>query len=89
LEKRGLICGVRLDGVIYALVWRRAASLKHPMTPREREVACLVAAGNPNKAIAQALRLQPATVAACLRGIFRKLDIRRRAELARDFLLLE
>lgn len=52
-----------------------------PLTPREREVAALVAAGHPNKEIARRLCTSHWTVKNQLRAIFAKLDVHSRTGL--------
>ena len=52
------------------------------LTPREREVAVLVARGLPYKKVAQRLRISDHTVKNHLRRIYDKLDINSRVELA-------
>jgi DNA-binding CsgD family transcriptional regulator len=54
-----------------------------PLTPREREIAELAAAGRTNREIAEQLVLSTRTIEAHLRNIYGKLDIRSRVELAR------
>lgn len=54
-----------------------------PLTPREREIADLAAAGRTNREIAEQLVLSTRTIEAHLRNIYGKLDIRSRVELAR------
>lgn len=49
------------------------------LTPREREVAALVALGYTNREVAEALGISPATVAVHLRSILRELGVRSRA----------
>ena len=53
------------------------------LTAAERRIAALVAQGRKNREIAQAMFISVATVEAHLTRIYRKLDIRSRAELAR------
>jgi DNA-binding CsgD family transcriptional regulator len=53
------------------------------LTPRELEVARLVAAGHTNTEIAELLNIGRRTVATHLERIYRRLDIGSRAELAR------
>jgi len=52
------------------------------LTPREREIAGLVAEGLSNKEIAQGLRIGPATVKNHVHSILDKLNVRRRAAIA-------
>ncbi|MGH8909150.1 MAG: AAA family ATPase [Egibacteraceae bacterium] len=52
------------------------------LTPKEAEVAWLVAQGRTNREVAQLLSVTPRTVAFHLGNIYRKLDIRSRAELS-------
>ncbi len=53
-----------------------------PLTPRENEVARLVASGATNREIAGALHIAPKTVAAHVEHILTKLGASRRAEIA-------
>ncbi len=53
------------------------------LTPTERQIAALVAEGMQNRQIAQAMFVSVATVEAHLTRIYRKLQIRSRAELTR------
>ena len=55
------------------------------LTPHEIQVALLVAEGKTNREVAGALFLAPKTIEHHLSAIFRKLDIKRRTELARVF----
>jgi DNA-binding CsgD family transcriptional regulator len=52
------------------------------LSPREREIARMVAAGLPNKAIASILEISCWTVASHLRRIFIKLEVSSRAAMA-------
>ena len=52
------------------------------LTPREYEVASLVAAGVGNEEIATALRISPKTVSNHVQRILEKLDLRSRVQLA-------
>ena len=54
-----------------------------PLTPREREIADLVADGHTNREIAEQLVLSTRTIEAHLRNIYAKLGVRSRVELAR------
>lgn len=53
------------------------------LTPRQREIAELVAEGLSNPQIAEKLQLKPRTVTSHLEQVFSKLDIRSRTELTR------
>ena len=64
--------------------WRRGA-VGAPLTPREQEVARLVAAGATNREVASTLFLSPKTVERHLVNLFRKLEVRNRTELAARF----
>jgi non-specific serine/threonine protein kinase len=52
------------------------------LTPREQEVALLVAQGLTNKQIASELTLSPATVRTHVEHVLNKLDLRTRAQIA-------
>jgi DNA-binding CsgD family transcriptional regulator len=60
----------------------RASAPCPPLTPRELEIAALVAAGHSNKAIAAELVISPATVARHVANIMIKLGFRSRARIA-------
>lgn len=51
------------------------------LSPREQEIARLVAKGLPNKAIAQLLEISPWTVSTHIRRVFAKLNVSSRAEM--------
>jgi DNA-binding NarL/FixJ family response regulator len=55
--------------------------LKH-LTPRQREIVSLISRGASNKEIAHALHVSEKTVKAHLTGIFRKLKLTDRLQLA-------
>jgi two-component system, NarL family, nitrate/nitrite response regulator NarL len=52
------------------------------LTPREREIAALVAGNLPNKEIARRLRLCPTTIKNHVHNILQKLNIHRRGDIA-------
>ena len=54
-------------------------------TPREMQIAPSVAEGQSNREVAAALYVMPKTVEFHLTRIYRKLGLRSRSELARDF----
>ncbi len=59
-----------------------ATALPGSLTPRELEIAALVARGRSNKAIADELVISPATVARHVANIMAKLGFRTRAQIA-------
>ena len=67
-----------------ARIGGRAAS-RGDLTEAERRIAVLVAEGRTNREVAAALFLAEHTVATALTGVYRKLGVRSRAELARRF----
>jgi DNA-binding CsgD family transcriptional regulator len=76
----------------FVLLYRRAAARRaaaaavSPLTPREREIMVLVAAGKANKEIARELWLSTHTVRSHLENVFEKLEVRTRsAAVARAF----
>lgn len=78
---------VEVEGFIYVLT-RHSPAQTEPLTDRERQVALLVKTGLGNKRIAQHLGITPATVAAYLRRIYRKLGVHSRVILAQHTSLL-
>jgi DNA-binding NarL/FixJ family response regulator len=80
-----LVCPPRIAAVLFA----RIAALSNrgvdmpvePLTPREREIADLVACGLPNKTIARELSLAPATIKNHVHNILQKLNLQRRGEI--------
>jgi DNA-binding CsgD family transcriptional regulator len=88
-ERNGLVTAVLLeiemDGAHYTIT-RQAAiepvtEASCALSPREKEVARLVAKGFSNKTIAAILDISPWTVSTHLRRIFNKLDVGSRAEM--------
>jgi DNA-binding NarL/FixJ family response regulator len=63
---------------------RTAGSLTSPgeLTPRELEIAALIASGRRNRAIAEELVISPATVARHVANIMSKLGFQSRAQIA-------
>ena len=77
---------------IAALLFSRLATMSKrrvdghvddPLTPREREVAGLIALNLPNKEIARRLRVGPATIKNHVHNILQKLKIHRRGDIPR------
>ena len=64
---------------------RSGAGSRDSLTPREMQVALAVAEGASNKEVAAALYLTPKTVEYHLTRVYRKLGLRSRAELVRQF----
>ena len=60
----------------------RPTNLVAPLSPREREVLALVAAGRSNKAIAEELFISPNTVKTHVASLLTKLQAGSRAHLA-------
>jgi DNA-binding NarL/FixJ family response regulator len=61
---------------------RAGLAVTSSLTPRERQIAGMVAEGMSNKEIAQGLRIGPATVKNHVHNILDKLHVRRRAAIA-------
>jgi DNA-binding CsgD family transcriptional regulator len=64
-----------------ALTLERPSPMSH-LSPREQEIARMVASGYPNKTIASILEISSWTVASHLRRIFIKLEVSSRAAMA-------
>lgn len=79
----GVLFDVEVDGFRYRLV-RSAAQSASPLdilSPREHEIARMVAQGHPNKTIAAVLDISSWTVGTYLRRIFAKLNVGSRAAM--------
>ena len=77
-----IIVDAEVDGVRYLLVRsHKPIASSASFSPREREVARMVAKGYPNKAIADVLEISPWTVCTHLRRIFAKLHVSSRAAM--------
>ena len=74
------------DGMRGLLVRPKSLSAKGLLSPREQEIARLVAEGHPNKVIADVLEISPWTVATYLRRIFAKLNVCSRAAMVAKLL---
>lgn len=72
---------IHLDGPACSAPLRTAMA-PHPLTPREREIASLVAVGHSNKAIAQELCISKTTAARHVASILAKLGFTSRAQIA-------
>lgn len=76
-----VLCEVDLDGSRYVLSRVRSAAPPAGLSPREREIAVLVARGLPTKAIAAALSISMWTVYTHLRRIYARWGVGTRAEM--------
>jgi DNA-binding CsgD family transcriptional regulator len=80
----GVILDVEVDGVRCLLLW--VPEERVPLSPREREIARMVAKGYPNKTIAAILAISSWTVASHLRRVFSKLRVSTRAAMVAKLL---
>jgi DNA-binding CsgD family transcriptional regulator len=76
-----LLLEEEIDGARYTLVRSYTSAVCLPLSPREREIARLVANGLPNKAIGAVLEISTWTVATHLRRVFIKLGVTSRAAM--------
>jgi len=80
-----VILDLEVDGVRCVLV-RRPLEPAVGLSPREREIARMVAKGYPNKVIARVLEISSWTVSTHLRRIFAKLGVSTRASMIAQLL---
>lgn len=84
---QGVILDLEVDGVRCVLVRRpREDRVEVVLSPREREIARMVAKGYPNKVIARVLEISSWTVSTHLRRIFAKLGVSSRAAMVAHLL---
>lgn len=77
-----IILDVEFEDARYLLVrMARAKSPRVQLSPREQEIARMVAQGHPNKVIAEVLSISGWTVCTYLRRIFAKLGVGSRAAM--------
>jgi DNA-binding CsgD family transcriptional regulator len=76
-----VLLDVEIGDVRLVAVRRGAPSPMSMLSPREREIARMVALGYPNKAIASVLDISSWTVASHLRRVFMKLQVTSRAAM--------
>jgi DNA-binding CsgD family transcriptional regulator len=76
-----VLLDVEVDGTRYRLTRLLAPSGGEGLSPREREIAAMVAMGHANKTIASALQISSWTVNTHLRRIFGKLGVSTRAAM--------
>ncbi len=81
--ERGATVILTVDGETYTIQVDRtdddAAGLR--LSPRERQIAQLIAEGMTNKAIAAALKIKPDTVGTYMKRMYLKLNVNTRAEM--------
>jgi len=85
-NRTNVILEAEVDGACYQLV--RATRQREPtiaLSPREYEIVRLVAAGHPNKIIADILQISSFTVATYLRRVFAKFGVSSRAAMVAQF----
>ena len=81
-DTMGAVLWTRRAEAELARISGRSAGDRTALTPTERQVAQLVAAGRTNREVAQELFVSVRTVESNLTRIYAKLDVRSRAELA-------
>ncbi len=83
-----VLLDVELDGSRYVLLRSPVApiSARSSLSPREQEIARMVADGYPNKTIAAVLEISSWTVDTHLRRIFAKLGVRTRSAMVAQLL---
>lgn len=77
-----VLLDAEVDGVRLLALRRENPSPISLLSPREQEIARMVASGYPNKTIASVLEISSWTVASHLRRIFMKLNVSSRAAMA-------
>jgi DNA-binding CsgD family transcriptional regulator len=77
-----VLLDVEVDDVRLLAVRQRQPTPMSLLSPREQEIASMVARGYPNKTIASVLEISSWTVASHLRRIFMKLQVSSRAAMA-------
>ncbi|WP_116126067.1 helix-turn-helix transcriptional regulator [Lewinella sp. IMCC34183] len=84
----GLLLSLAVSGVLASLLWRsrRSPTVTVPdateeLSPKEREVAALIAVGHTNKEVAAELYVSVSTVKTHLNSIYRKLGVSSREQL--------
>jgi DNA-binding CsgD family transcriptional regulator len=78
---RPIVLEVEVDGVRCLVLLESAVRGESTLSPREQQIARMVAQGYPNKTIAAKLGISSWTVSTHLRRMFAKLDVRSRAAL--------
>lgn len=79
-EREGVLLDVTI-GRVRCLLIEQEPALRVTLSPRERQIALMVAHGRTNQAIATSLEISVWTVSTHLRRIFAKLAVSSRAEM--------
>ena len=79
-EREGVLLDVTV-GQVRCLLVHQEPALRVTLSPRERQIALMVAHGRTNQAIATSLEISVWTVSTHLRRIFAKLGVSSRAEM--------
>ena len=79
----GIILDTDIDGIrcMFIKSVKKSGPIQIVISPRERTIARMVAAGHPNKTIASVLRISTWTVSTHLRRVFAKLGVGSRAAM--------
>jgi DNA-binding CsgD family transcriptional regulator len=80
-ESEQILLDVELDRARYLLIRIPKSEERAQLSPREQEIARMVAGGHPNKTIASVLNISSWTVCTYLRRIFVKLGVNSRAAM--------
>lgn len=76
-----VVCELEVDGARYVLARVQPSARTLTLSPREREIATLVARGLPSKAIARTLGISTWTVVTHLRRVFARFGVNSRAAM--------
>jgi DNA-binding CsgD family transcriptional regulator len=87
MTEPGIVLDLTVEGVRCLLIRCDAPSALAILSPREREIARMVADGLTNKTIAYMLEISPWTVSTHLRRIFAKLSVTSRAAMVAQLVL--
>lgn len=80
-RREEVLCELEVDGTRYVLARLPLPARASTLSPREREIAALVARGLPSKAIALKLGISTWTVVTHLRRIFTRFGVSSRAAM--------
>jgi DNA-binding CsgD family transcriptional regulator len=79
--ERPIVFEVELEGLRCLVMFESVVRSESMLSPREQQIARMVAKGYPNKTIAAKLGISSWTVSTHLRRMFAKFDVRSRAAL--------